>query len=119
MANHGRSPDGRYPPPPDGRYPPGRGGPAGPPPRQLPPPEWADPAMGRRWTTSWRVRQMDGQPRLPTPPRVRPMPPPDRRETGANPVLAPARTTGGIRTTGGFRATGTPVTDGANTATGA
>jgi predicted ferric reductase len=58
------------------------------------------------------------------------MPPPDRRETGANPVLAPARTaggnraldatrtTGGIRTTGGFRATGTSVTAGANTATG-
>src|ERR1700740_1630239 len=21
---------------------------------ELPPPEWADPAMGRRWTTSWR-----------------------------------------------------------------
>jgi predicted ferric reductase len=130
MANHGRSPDGRYPPAPDGRYPPGRDRPAGPPPPQLPPPEWADPAMGRRWTTSWRVRQTDGQPRLPTPPRVRPMPPPDRRETGANPVLAPARatggnraldatrTTGGIRTTGGFRANGTPVTADANTATG-
>jgi predicted ferric reductase len=41
------------------------------------------------------------------------MPPPDRRETGANPLLAPARATGGIRTTGGFRATGTPVTSGA------
>src|SRR5882757_8999592 len=104
MANHGRSPDGQYPP--------GRGGPAGPPPRQLPPPEWADPAMGRRWTTSWRVRQTDGQPRLPTPPRVRPMPPPDRRESGANPLLAPARATGGnraldaTRTTGGIRTTG-------------
>jgi predicted ferric reductase len=137
MANHGRSPDGRYPPAPDGRYPPGRGRNAGPPPRQLPPPEWADPAMGRRWTTSWRVRQTGGQPGLQTPPQERPAPPPGRRETGAPPrrdtgawpaqgtgpgaterlppweAAAPAAAT---RTTGAMRATGAnPALDPART----
>src|SRR3984885_2461575 len=141
MANHGRSPDGQYPP--------GRGRPAGPPPsawgtgaqaqvrpespEQLPPPEWADSAVGRRWTTSWRVPPTGGRPRLARPqdrpgppPPDRPAPPPGRREagplprrdTGAWPAPGtrpgPAdttRTTGGIRTTSGPRTTsGTPTT---------
>src|ERR1700722_445638 len=50
---------------------------------ELPPPEWADPAVGRRWTQSWRVRPTGTHPALP---QERPAPPPGRRPTGAWPA---------------------------------
>jgi len=49
------------------------------------PRSWADPAVGRRWTSSWRMRPTGAQPALQTPPRERPAPPPARRVTGAMP----------------------------------
>ena len=143
MANHGRSSDARYP---EGQYPPGRGRPADPPPgwrpggqaqarpeppEELPPPEWADPAMGRRWTTSWRVPPTSEQPMPPTPPRGRPAPPPGRRATGAMPLretggwpAAPSpadatRTVGTVRATAANRALDPTRTTGAMRATGA
>src|SRR5580693_6246723 len=143
MANHGRSSDARYP---EGQYPPGRGRPADPPPgwrpggqaqarpeppEELPPPEWADPATGRRWTTSWRIPPTSEQPMLPTPPRERPAPPPGRRATGAMPLretggwpAAPSpadatRTVGTVRATAANRALDPTRTTGAMRATGA
>ncbi|HXT89679.1 MAG TPA: ferric reductase-like transmembrane domain-containing protein [Trebonia sp.] len=111
---------------------------------QLPPPEWADPAVGRRWTQSWRVRPTGTQPRLPQDqPRMPQGPSPAGRQTGqmgqlppwetaaapqgaptqagrpvratgANPLLDPTRATGGLRTTGALSRT-----TGAMRATGA
>jgi predicted ferric reductase len=82
MADHGRSSDSQQP---DGHYRPGRARPANPPSvweTELPPPEWADPAAGRRWTQSWRVSPTGAQPSLP--PESRPAPR-ARRDTGALP----------------------------------
>ena len=125
MANHGRSSGAQ---PPGGQYPPRRGRPGDPPPpawrpgapaqvrpeppEELPPPEWADPAMGRRWTSSWRIPPANEQPMLPTSPGERPAPPPGRRATGALPLReTPTRTTGALsRTTGAMRATGAQPT---------
>jgi len=81
---------------------------------QLPPPEWADPAVGRRWTSSWRVPPTGAQPTLPATPRERPAPPPSRsgtgalprRDTGAMPRMAPARTTAGNPALAATRTTG-------------
>ena len=168
MANHGRSSDNQYPPgrgrpvgPPPSIWGAGAEAPVRPePPReetwpgpqsgplptaerqaaQLPPPEWADPAMGRRWTTSWRVQPTGAQPRLPVSPPERPAPPPARRETGSWPTpqglapqglapqpteqlppwevttgtqpVAPGGTTGAMRMPGAVRATsGNPALD--------
>src|SRR5689334_15171106 len=142
-----RAPVGSEPPPPES-WP----GPAGPMPAaptqtsQLPPPEWADPAVGRRWTSSWRVPPTGAQPTRPAMPGERPAPPPSRsntgafprsdtgafprsdtgaiprmapvRETAGNPALAATRTTGAIRTTGATRTTGAITTTGAMKATG-
>jgi len=55
---------------------------------EMPPPEWADPAVGRRWTSSWRVRETRGQPTLPAQPPSSPPQwpdPPPRREMGGFP----------------------------------
>ncbi len=114
---------------------------------QLPPPEWADPAVGRRWTGSWRMRPTGAQPALRTP-REEPARPPMRGETGAMPRRAtggwPAQGTGprpaeqlppweaagpaaaagpqapaGMRTTGAIRATAANPALGPTRATGA
>jgi predicted ferric reductase len=167
MANRGRAGDGQYPPqpsvwsdqpeeepwpqsgpvsPPFGQRPPGAAQrpAAQPQSAQLPPPEWADPAVGRRWTQSWRVRPTGAQPRLPQDqPRMPQGPSPAQRQTGqmgqvppwetaagpqgaptqaggpvratgANPALDPTRATGGLRTTGALSRT-----TGAMRATGA
>ncbi len=132
MANHGRSSDGRFPGGrqspgdqypgdryPDDQYPNdqdarGHGWPTDPPrTRQLPPPEWADPAIGRRWTSSWRAAPTGTQP---TPPTERPA-----QGTGPRPTQAldPTRTTGALRTTGAMRATGAQATAGPNMMPGA
>jgi predicted ferric reductase len=85
---------------------------------QLPPPEWADPAPGRRWTQSWRAAPTGAQPRLPqgrtAPPAGRPAGATPRRDAGAWPSRDRAAATGGITTTGALsrtaqavRATGT------------
>src|SRR5580704_15284877 len=114
MANRGRSSAGQYPggqypgdqypgdqyPPeqyPQEQYPPDQEGRQWE--RQLPPPEWADPATGRRWTDSWRARPTGAQPSVPTPPGRGPtgaLPrtpsgPMPRRQTGSWPASAPAQ----------------------------
>jgi predicted ferric reductase len=124
MADRGRSSDARYP---GGQYPPGPGQRAEAP--HLPPPEWADPAAGRRWTTSWKAGPADAPPTLPpdqqeywqTPPWGVASAPPDAatRSVGAVrlpglPAADPARTTGAMRTTGATRATGAMRTTGAH-----
>ncbi|MGH3281034.1 MAG: ferric reductase-like transmembrane domain-containing protein [Trebonia sp.] len=143
MANHGRSPDGQYPQPsiwsgqPEEEPWPQAGPRTGPrtgrasPPTdhlapsamstaqrqspELPPPEWADPAIGRRWTQSWRVAATGAQPRLPQerPPARRPTGAMPRRDTGSWPTQAPrdaaTRAIGTVGSTGGFRATSGPT----------
>ena len=147
MANHGRSSDARYP---GGQYSGGQPGPVGQAPTaqaqtsQLPPPEWADPAVGRRWTSSWRVRPTGAQPVLPATPRERPAPPPSRngtgalprrdtgafprsgtgalprRDTGAMPRMAPVRGTAGNPALAATRTAGAnPTLDPARSADGA
>lgn len=91
---------------------------------QLPPPEWADPATGRRWTQSWRAAPTGAQQRLPqgrtAPPAGRPAGPMPRRDTGAWPARDQAATTGGIRATGALSRTADAVrTTGTMRATGA
>jgi predicted ferric reductase len=54
---------------------------------EMPPPEWADPAAGHRWTSSWRIRPTAAQPALPETPPQRPDPPVTRPQ-------AASRTTG-------------------------
>jgi predicted ferric reductase len=94
----------------------------------MPPPEWADPAAGRRWTSSWRaIRSTAAQPTLP---RERPAVPP--RETGGWPAQAapaPAATEmlppwenpapGGVRATAGNPAADQARDTGATRTTGA
>src|SRR6185437_10072282 len=70
--------------------------PATPEPEQLPPPEWADPTAGRRWTGSWRVRPTGTQSALPAPPAGAPASSllygeagAPSRETGAWPAAGP------------------------------
>ena len=114
MANHGRSSGAQ---PPGGQYPPRRGRPADPQPSarrtgaqaqarpepagQLPPPEWADPAVGRRWTTSWEAAPPSPAAPTRTMGAV--------RATSANPALDPARATTGNRTLDPTRAAGAPT----------
>ena len=165
MANRGRAGDGQYPPqpsvwsdqteeepwpqsspvsPPFGQWPPGAAQQqaAQSQSAQLPPPEWADPAVGRRWTQSWRVRPTGAQSRLPQDqprtPQGRPspaqrqtgqLPPWDTaapqgaptgargpvRATSANPLPDLTRATGGLRTTGALgRTTGAMRATGAH-----
>jgi predicted ferric reductase len=99
MADHGRSPNGQYP---DGHYPPGVAQARG---SELPPPEWADPAVGRRWTQSWRVQPPAGQR------------PPWESPRSSTATVAPPAAAG--RATGSFRATGAHKTADANTMGGA
>jgi predicted ferric reductase len=103
---------------------------------QLPPPEWADPAAGRRRTSSWRASPTGAQPTLSATPRERPVPPPSRsdtsgfsrsgtaafprggtalprHDTGAMPRMAPARATAGNPALPPTMTTGTRTT-GAN-----
>src|SRR5579871_6453963 len=66
---------------------------------EMPPPEWADPVAGRRWTSSWRaIRSTAAQPTLPTgrtaPPRAAP-PNTGQPPLGRPPQAMPPRETGG------------------------
>ena len=68
----------------------------------MPPPEWADPAEGRRWTQSWRARPTAAQPRAAAG-TARPAARPagtgaqPRRATGAWPAAAGPRRPSGCR----------------------
>jgi predicted ferric reductase len=74
---------------------------------EMPPPEWADPAVGRRWTSSWRaVRSTAAQPTLP---RERPARAAAAAPAAAPPRALPPRETGGWPTQAGAPAPEAPA----------